>query len=158
MLKLLQRAKISLAFHLDVEPYRARPRASGFVTSRWFESLASGCVVAGKRPLGAMAQEMFDWPGSTIELPDDPQKAAETIEELAANSVLLKAVRARNVVEMCRRHDWRYRIRDIYQHFGLRLPGPLTEELAALEQLTTRLEIRSSPGPAATSGLEEMRS
>ena len=50
---LLQRSKISLAFNLDIEPYRARPGASGFVTSRWLESLASGCIVAGKTAAGA---------------------------------------------------------------------------------------------------------
>ena len=41
MLKLLQRSKISLAFHLLVEPVGQRPRAAGFVTSRWLELLGS---------------------------------------------------------------------------------------------------------------------
>jgi len=59
MLKLLQHSKMSLAFHLLVEPIGSRPRAASFVTSRWFESLACGCVVLGKRPPGQMAAEMF---------------------------------------------------------------------------------------------------
>ena len=42
MLKLLQRSKISLAFHLMVEPVAGRPRAANFVTSRWLESLGRG--------------------------------------------------------------------------------------------------------------------
>src|SRR6266478_818301 len=37
MLKLLQRSKISLAFHLLMEPALDRPKSSNFVTSRWFE-------------------------------------------------------------------------------------------------------------------------
>jgi hypothetical protein len=139
LFKLLQRSKISLAFNLDVEPYRVRPGASGFVTSRWFESLASGCVVVGKRPLGPMADDMFFWPDATIDLPDDPLAAPQAIEELASELPLLRSIRARNVLEMSRHHDWRYRIRDIYQHFGMDLPSPLTRELLALEQLCARL-------------------
>ena len=66
------------------------------------------------------------------------------IAELASNATLLRTIRPRNVIEMCRRHDWRYRIRDIYQHFNLKLPTLLVEELKALEQLTERLQTQSS--------------
>jgi Glycosyl transferases group 1 len=135
MLKLLQRSKLSLAFHLGMEPETDRPRAATFVTSRWFESLATGCLVVGKRPPGKMAKELFCWPDALIELPDNPVDASAAIVDLAANVGFLRKTRARNVVEMIRRHDWRYRIREIYQHFDLQLPAPLIEQLASLEQL-----------------------
>ena len=35
---------------------------------------------------------------------------------------------------MSRRHDWRYRIRDIYQYFNLQLPSPLLDQLSSLEK------------------------
>jgi hypothetical protein len=132
LLKLLQRSKISLAFHLGIEPQHERPRDAGFVTSRWFESLASGCVVAGKRPPGTMAQEMLAWENSTIELPDDPPGAIEVIMSIASNTNLQSEIRRRNVIEMRARHDWRYRIRDIYQQFELELPSRLVSELDEL--------------------------
>jgi hypothetical protein len=134
MLKLLQRSKLSLAFHLGTEPETIRPRAASFVTSRWFESLATGCIVVGKRPPGTMAGELFCWPDALIELPDNLADASATIVELAANVDFLRKTRARNVIEMSRRHDWRYRIRDIYEHFDLQLPPLLIEQLSSLEQ------------------------
>jgi hypothetical protein len=140
MLKLLQCSKISLAFHLLVEPEGSRPRAASFVTSRWLESLTSGCVVLGKRPPGHMAAEMFCWPNALLDLPDDPREATAMIASLAKDDDFLRKTRARNVIEMCQRHDWRYRIRDIYQHFNLKLPPALSEELALLGLLTRKMQ------------------
>lgn len=139
MLKLLQRSKMSLAFNLLVEPQDARPRAASFVTSRWFESLAAGCIVIGKRPLGEMAAEMFAWPNALVELPDAPSEAAELIKTLAFDAKFLKKTRTRNVIEMCHQHDWRYRIRDIYEHFHLSLPDYLKEEIIALQKLANQM-------------------
>jgi hypothetical protein len=141
MLKLLQRSKLSLAFHLGVEPQTVRPRAASFVTSRWFESLTTGCVVVGKRPPGRMSEQLFDWPDALVELPDNPKDASAAIADLAADVNFLHKTRARNVIEMTHRHDWRYRIRDIYEHFKLQLPSLLTEQLSSLKQ---RLEILRS--------------
>ncbi len=141
MLKLLQRSKLSLAFHLGVEPQTIRPRAASFVTSRWFESLTTGCVVVGKRPLGRMSEQLFGWPDALIELPNNPDEAPAAIVDLARSIDFLRKTRARNVIEMTCRHDWRYRIRDIYEHFKLELPPALTEQLSSLIH---RLEILRS--------------
>jgi glycosyl transferase family 1 len=135
MLKLLQRSKMSLAFHLMVEPVGQRPRAASFVTSRWLESLGAGCLVLGKKPPGAMAQEMFPWPDALIDLPDAPSRAVEFIMSLLSEPNFISETRSRNVAEMCRRHDWRYRIRDIYQQLQLPLPDSLKLELQALAAL-----------------------
>jgi hypothetical protein len=142
LLKLMQRSKLSLAFHLCVEPQGARPRAANFVTSRWLESLATGCVVVGKRPQGTMADEMLCWPNAYIDLPDNPAEATSVIRELISDSKFLRSTRVTNVTEMCRRHDWRYRMRDIYQHFNLPLPLRLTEELRLLQLLVERLQLQ----------------
>jgi hypothetical protein len=144
ILKLMQRSKLSLAFHLLVEPRGNRPRAASFVTSRWFESLATGCVVVGKRPLGQMAVDLFPWTDALIELPDIPSEAADIIKTMASNKSFLHRTRTRNVIEMCCRHDWRYRIRDIYEHFDLKLPCRLVADLCDLEALGTRLRSNGS--------------
>jgi glycosyl transferase family 1 len=145
MLKLLQRAKISLAFHLLVEPVGQRPRAASFVTSRWLESLGAGCLVVGKKPPGVMAQDMFPWPNALIDLPDDPSRAVEFITSLLSEPNFISETRSRNVAEMCRRHDWRYRIRDIYQELQLPLPDSLKLELQALAAVGLPL-LRDSAG------------
>jgi hypothetical protein len=141
MLKLLQRSKMSLAFNLLVDPPNARPAAASFVTSRWFESLASGCVVVGKRPPGQMAEEMFSWENALIELSDDPEESAAMIATLAGDDKLLESLRVKNVIEMCRLHDWRYRIRDIYKHFGLTQPLSLRDSLVSLNRLIEKLKL-----------------
>jgi hypothetical protein len=145
MLKLLQNCKTSLAFNLSVDPISGRPGASNFVTNRWLESLGTGCVVLGKRPQGEMADEMLCWPHATIELPNDPVDAPGIVREVLSDRAFLTATRARNVLEMCRRHDWRFRMRVIYQHFGISLPESLKEELAALERLSDDLEQSEQP-------------
>jgi hypothetical protein len=139
ILKLMQRSKMSLAFHLLVEPQGLRPRAAYFVTSRWFESLATGCVVVGRRPPGQMTIEMFSWPDALIELPDAPSDGAEMIRTMASDTSFLWKTRIRNVIEMCRRHDWRHRIREMYNCFNLTLPSRLEAELVALEALAGQL-------------------
>jgi hypothetical protein len=141
MLKLLQRSKLSLAFHLAVEPQGIRPREASFVTSRWLESLACGCVIVGRRPPGDYAEEMFCWPDALIDLPNSPAEASAMILALASDANFLQTTRARNVAEMSRRHDWRYRMREIYRYFNLKLPLPLIQELASLKLLTEKLQL-----------------
>ena len=143
MLKLLQRSKISLAFHLLVEPIGGRPRSANFVTSRWLESLGAGCIVLGKKPLGKMASDMFSWPNALIEIPDNPAEAVEFAKGLVFDPNFLHETRTRNVVEMCRRHDWRYRIRDIHEHFRIPIPEELQKEIVALDTLVDRLLLDS---------------
>lgn len=140
MLKLMQRSKVSLAFHMLVEPTGQRP-AHMFVTPRWLESLAAGCVVAGRRPVGEMADAMLNWPQATIELPDAGVPASERIVELVSQPALLRPMRQRNVLEMCRQHDWRYRIRDILKGAGLSIPMQLASELQLLDQKCQRLAL-----------------
>ena len=134
LFKLLHRTKVSLAFHLFVEPQGQRPRAM-MVTSRWLESLLAGCVVAGKRPVSRMADEMLCWPGATVELADDPQDAGEQLHQLLARDDELHAQRRRNVREVLLRHDWRHRIAELCGHFGLPVPPALREDLQRVQAL-----------------------
>jgi hypothetical protein len=137
LLKLMQRTKLALAFHMMVEPQGSRPKSASFVTSRWFEQLTAGCVVVGKRP--SMAPELFPWPDATLELPDSPAAAVDFVTTLATDARFLTAARRRNVLEMYRRHDWRYRIRDVFRHFDLPLPDRLQAELAELDMRIQQL-------------------
>lgn len=138
LFKLLQRTRISLAFHLYVEPQGGRPRAM-MVTSRWLESLLSGCIVAGRRPVSRMADEMLCWPGATLELSEDPQTAAEELEALLLRNDSLANQRRANMAEMLARHDWRYRIQAFCNLMNLPVPAQLQADLAQLQALGTSL-------------------
>jgi hypothetical protein len=131
LFKLLHRTRISLAFHLYVEPQGDRPR-SMMVTSRWLESLLSGCIVAGKRPVSRMADEMLFWPGATVELADDPRQAGEEILDLLRRNDELEAQRRSNIRHALLHHDWRYRIRSLADLFGLPVPAALEEDIGRL--------------------------
>jgi len=137
LFKLLHRSRISLAFNLFVEPQGQRPR-SMMVTSRWLESLLAGCVVAGKRPVSRMADDMLCWDGATVELADDPQDAGEQLHQLLAQGDQLQGQRRRNVGEVLRRHDWRHRIVDLCRHFQLDVPPALRADQQRVLALADR--------------------
>lgn len=127
LFKLLHRTRVSLAFHLYVEPQGDRPR-SMMVTSRWLESLLSGCIVAGKRPVSRMAEEMLFWPGASVELSDDPGHAGEELLGLFAHNDQLHAQRLSNIGHCLVHHDWRHRIHEMCRLFDLPQPAALTED------------------------------
>lgn len=132
LFKLLQRSRISLAFHLLVEPQGNRPR-SMMVTSRWLESLLSGCIVAGRRPVSRMADDMLCWPGATIELSHDPQAAADELESLLARNDELEAQRRNNIFQTASLHDWRYRIGALCAMWALPVPAALGTDVERLQ-------------------------
>jgi hypothetical protein len=134
LFKLLYRTQVALAFHLFVEPQHTRPR-SMMVTSRWLEALVAGCIVAGKRPVSAMADSMLNWPGATVELDDNPAQACEQLADLFNQCDHLAEQRRANIRHTLLAHDWRLRIRRLCQAFGLPEPATLTADLQALEAL-----------------------
>lgn len=134
LFKLLHRTRVSLAFHLYVEPQGQRPR-SMMVTSRWLESLLAGCIVAGKRPVSRMADDMLAWDGATVELADDPAAAVAQLHDLLADDAQLQAQRRTNVREMLLRHDWRHRIVTLCGLCGLAAPASLRDDLARVQDL-----------------------
>jgi hypothetical protein len=80
------------------------------VSQRFYECLAAGCVLAGKRPRTAEADELLDWPDAIIDLPDDPALAVDALLDLHSDAARLKHMRERNVEEARSRHDWRHRV------------------------------------------------
>ncbi len=136
LFKLLQRTRISLAFHLFVEPQANRPR-SMMVTSRWLEFLLSGCIVAGKRPTSQMGKDILFWPGATVELDDDPVQAGEELLGLLVRNDELHAQRRSNTRHMILNHDWRDRIRTMCRLFDLPTPDALRDDLERLRAVAT---------------------
>lgn len=134
LFKLLQRSCISLAFNLYVEPQGDRPR-SMMVTSRWLESLLSGCIVAGRRPVSRMADEMLFWPDATLQLSEDAQTASDQLVSLLERKDELTQQRRTNIYHMLNTHDWRYRIATLCNLFDLPVPMALQNDTAELKEL-----------------------
>jgi hypothetical protein len=105
--KTAQMSSIALAYDARVTDPSMFPES--IVGQRWFESLAAGCIVVGRRPDTDEADELLGWKDSTIDLPGDPAQACEFIVQLAADKRRLSEIRERNVQHMRERHDWRHR-------------------------------------------------
>ncbi|TCD48558.1 glycosyltransferase [Chlorobium sp. N1] len=134
LFKLLHRTRMSLAFNLFVDTEGNRPR-SMMVTSRWMESLLAGCIVAGKKPVSRMADEMLFWPEVTVELSDNPGEATNELKQILADNDRLEVQRRINMANMIRHHDWRHRITDFCTMTGLPRPATLPDDIERLEAL-----------------------
>jgi Glycosyl transferases group 1 len=130
---ILRKTKITPAFDTLYPGMRRFPYS--FITLRWFYGWATGCVVVGKKPTTPLFDELTNWENATIELPDDPNKAVELIEELLDDKKLLHSIHRRNYVESLAKHDWRMRIQNILQEIKFPLPDPLNKDLYNLRVL-----------------------
>lgn len=119
----LRHSRIALAYSPEsCDPDGRFP--CSFLGQRWYESLAAGCVVAGKRPRASEVSQQLDWPDATIELPDNPDEAVERLLEIAEDAAFVDRVGRRNYVECLQRHDWRWRIMEIWRAYPmLRCPS-----------------------------------
>ncbi len=131
--KILIRTKLAFAFDTMHPGMRQFPYS--FVTLRWFQCGAAGCVIIGKRPTTPLADKLLDWEDATIELPDDPKESVEFVEELLQNRTRLNSIHKRNYVENLARHDWRFRIKSMLEQLDIPLPKCLVNELSQLKTL-----------------------
>jgi hypothetical protein len=129
--KLLEKSKISLCF----EPSQVeRFKGHSPILTRWFEGFAAGCTIVGKKPFGKGVADLINWQNSTIDIPDSPSEWIPFFEELLGDNEMLLANSRRNYRECLLRHDWRYRLRQMFQTVDLPIPAKLDEEIAQLKQ------------------------
>ncbi len=136
MEKLLRRSKLNLCFEASNVP---RFRGHSPLLYRWLESWATGCVPVGKRPFGQGVAELMDWQDSAIEMPDHPEHWIPFFEELLQDDSRLGEASIRNYWECRQRHDWRYRLRDMFEILNLPLPALLVDQIDQLKQENSEL-------------------
>ena len=118
----LLEAKVVLAFSNRVSPAAYTHPTREYVTGRWMDALAAGCLVAGTAP--ATAADLL-WPGATLEIsPEDRAEAWPALQRAAESWGAAKATaqqrRARATI------DWRHRL----HHLTTTLGWPVTPDLA----------------------------
>ena len=94
------------------------------LTTRYFEGMAGGAVVLGSAPDCPEYHAAFDWPDAVIPL---EHNAARVIASLDDDPARIARVRAQNISQSLRRHDWAHRWRQILATFELR---PTADHLA----------------------------
>jgi Glycosyl transferases group 1 len=130
----------------------ARDDIPPMVTPRWLESLCAGAIPVGKRPATPLTDRLFDWEDALIDLPPEPEKAADGLLALLDDRERLRRAHARNYANMLRRHDWRYRILTLLGLLGCSEFGRLRDDLAELAQRTDGVSLDAAPetgGPEA---------
>jgi hypothetical protein len=137
---ILRHSKLTLAFDPLYPGMRRFPYS--FITLRWFYGTATGGAVVGKRPTTPLMDELMNWEDATIELPDDPQKSVEFINELLQDEVRLNSIYKRNYVESLARHDWRHRIQSMLEAVKIPLPQGLLEELSQMKMIPEKMVSR----------------
>ncbi len=134
---ILRHSKLTLAFDTLYPGMRRFPHS--FITLRWFYGAATGGAVVGKRPTTHLMDELLNWEDATIELPDDPQKSVEFIDELLKDEVRLNSIYKRNYVESLARHDWRHRIQSMLETMKIPLPQGLVKELSEMKMINEKM-------------------
>ncbi|MDB9528392.1 glycosyltransferase [Oscillatoria sp. CS-180] len=142
--KILSRSKISLAFDFTytskgsvaLSNYQEHPSyfyRKPTLTPRWFEGLASGTAIVGKRPPSKEADRLLDWKDATIELPDRPEEGVEAIMNLLADKERLTAIHRRNYWQMLKKHDTRWRVKACLDQLRLPIPSKLQSDLEKID-------------------------
>lgn len=100
-----------------------------FVGQRWYESIAAGCAVMGRKPSAPETDQLFDWPEALIELPDDLGAARAEILALVDDPYRLIAIARRNHRAALTRHDWRHRVAAMAHALGISPDARFHDEL-----------------------------
>lgn len=112
--KIAQSSELAIAY--DHSSTGAQPYYS-IVGQRWFECLAAGCVIIGRRPKTPEADMILNWENSTLEIPENPREAVEFIQYLLSRRSVISEIRSRNVELVRQQHDWTHRIEKMLSSF-----------------------------------------
>lgn len=149
-IKLLKRSKINLCFEVSQIP---RFRGRSPLLYRWLEGWAAGNAIVGTRPRDPEVAALMDWPDSSLELPTNSEDWLPFLETLLDDEAKLAAISYQNYRECRLRHDWRYRLRHLFNTMHLPVPQMLEQELAEIRQ-RLGLNEKFQDGPRV---LEEIR-
>ena len=114
------------------------------ISSRFYEGAAAGTVMLGEPPRTPLFEAQFDWPDALITLPFNSPEIARLLAELDADPKRLSRVQRSNVRNAALRHDWVYRVREVFEALGLLATAGMLareERLRALAALAADAEV-----------------
>lgn len=139
----LTRSKLALAYAPEAYDPGGRFDCS-FVGQRWYESIAAGCVVVGKRPAAPECATLFDWPDALIDLPEQPEDAWIAVQDLLEQPTRLSRVSRRNYREAVLRHDWRHRMISMAPLLNIDIDEQVVSGLTDRVELAASMNIESA--------------
>lgn len=108
------------------------------ISARFYEGIAAGTVMIGEAPRTAEFLRQFDWPDAVIHLPFDSPDVGRILAELNSNPGRLATIARRNAREAALRHDWLYRIRNVFDILGLTPTAKMQARADQLAQIASR--------------------
>lgn len=105
--------------------------------SRHFEGAAGGAVIVGDPPRCETFDEHFGWPDAVVPMEFDVTDPAAVIDVLEADPDRVARIRADNVRNCLRRHDWSYRWRMVLEAAGMKALSGMTERAGLLSRLAS---------------------
>ncbi len=94
---------------------------------KFFEAVASGCIMLGEPPTIPEFEKLFDWEDAHIAIPFDCPDIGEILEELEADTARCERARKLNLRAGFERHDGLHRVEEIFGTLGI----PLGDKAAA---------------------------
>ncbi len=126
-----KRAKSVLAFSVRVSPAPYTHPTKDYVTARWLDALAWGCLVVGQKPRSAGA-DLLLWDGATVDISHNNVEQGMGEVEVALKSYS-KDTAERNVRLALEKLDWRHRFKELFTTIGYS-SEQLDNELALMKQ------------------------
>lgn len=134
----LKRSKHLLAYSNIACPSSYTHPVRQYLTGRWMDGLAAGCVIAGIPPVSPAIDEIL-WRDAILELPlDSRAKGIEMLRE--AVSDWSAEIPVRNYRMSLQKLDWRWRFDVLAKTLGMIAPVLATE----LDQVASKLSLSST--------------
>lgn len=127
-----RRSKFVLTHTNLVDDSTHTHRTKEYVTARWTDALACGCVVIGVQPTTDYAMRAHFWPEATVNLSTPVRDEAVADVERAISRWSPDRAQ-RNYREALMRLDWRWRFREVAEALGIS-SEKLDRDLALIEQ------------------------
>lgn len=130
--QMLRRTRISICYPFSLT-HPQTYRGVDPLTARWFEGLAAGCVLAGKKPTCPEAPRLVNWEESLVTLPDDENEAIDELLKLTSDLDRCESISRLNFRAAAASHDWRFRIAEMLTRLSLPIPAILERDIDRLK-------------------------
>lgn len=104
------------------------------LTTRYFEGASSGAVMIGSTPDIPEFKGLFSSPEAIVNMPTDPDRTADFLEQLEADADRYAAIARANRLDVLSRHDWAHRWAEMLAVLGLASSPGLDARLAELRR------------------------
>jgi hypothetical protein len=108
------------------------------ISARFYEGAAAGAVMIGEPPRSAEFKSQFDWPDAVIEVPFNSPDIGQLLQSFDAEPERLARIRRHNLYNAALRHDWVYRIRDVFKTLGLPPTQAMLDRKERLQTIATQ--------------------